>query len=109
MVKINHNYSSPLILNLKRDAPHGCVVISLLYSLRIIITFANDIAVIVLISHNHATAYREEVRGHSGARKTTSPLMFGKMFGLGTAPNSEEGHTNGQGIIKDDFLLRRLC
>ncbi len=67
---MGNNTSSPLILN--TDAPQGCVLSPLLYSLythdciathssNVIVKFADDTTVIGLITDNNETADREEV------------------------------------------------
>jgi hypothetical protein len=71
VVKVEDNISTPLILN--TGAPQGCILSLLLYSLfthdyvakhasNSIIKFADDTTVVVLITNNDETAYREEVR-----------------------------------------------
>ena len=68
VVRVGNNISTPLILNTR--APHGCVLILLLYPLfthdcvamhtsNSIIKFADDIRVVGLITNNDETAYRE--------------------------------------------------
>ncbi len=70
VVRMGNNTSSPLVLN--TGAPQGCVLSLLLYSLythdstathssNVIVKFADDTAVIGLISDNDETAYSEEV------------------------------------------------
>ena len=65
VVIVGNNISTPLILN--TGAPQGCVLSPLLYSLFIhdcnsIVKFADDTAVVGLITNSVETAYREEVR-----------------------------------------------
>jgi hypothetical protein len=71
MVRVDNNTSATLILNV--EAPQGCVLSPLLYSLfthdctnwhdsNTIIKFANDTTVVGLTTDNDETAYREEVR-----------------------------------------------
>jgi hypothetical protein len=71
VVRVGNNTSATLILN--TGAPQGCVLSPLLYSLfthnctarhdsNTIIKFADDTAVVRLITDNDETAYREEVR-----------------------------------------------
>jgi hypothetical protein len=70
VIRVGNNTSATLILNM--GAPHGCVLSPLLYSLFThdcfarhdsnTINFADDTAVVGLITDNDETAYREEVR-----------------------------------------------
>jgi hypothetical protein len=71
VVRVGNNTSATLILN--TEAPQGCVLSPLLYSLfthdctaryntKTIIKFADDTTVVGLITNNNETAYREEVR-----------------------------------------------
>ena len=71
VVRVGNNMSAMLILN--TGAPQGCVLSPLLYSLftqdcmakhnsNTIIKFADDTALVGLITNNHETAYREEIR-----------------------------------------------
>ncbi|XP_041841970.1 uncharacterized protein LOC121640325 [Melanotaenia boesemani] len=70
VVRLGHHSSSPLTLS--TGSPQGCVLSPLLYSLythdceatsdsNVIIKFADDTAVVGLISHNDETDYRREV------------------------------------------------
>ncbi len=70
VVSVGSNISSPLTLN--TGAPQGCVLSPLLYSLythdcvathssNVIVKFANDTTVVVLITDDDESAYREEV------------------------------------------------
>jgi hypothetical protein len=71
VVSLGNNTSAMLILN--TEAPHGCMLSSLLYSLfthdcvakhdsNTIIKFADDTTVMGLITDNDETAYREVVK-----------------------------------------------
>ena len=75
VVTVGNNTSATLILN--TGAPQWCVLSPLLYSLfthncmarhdsNTIIKFADDTTVVVLITDNDETAYREEVRDLTG-------------------------------------------
>ena len=84
VVNLGNNISTPLILH--TGVPPGCVLSPLLYSLfthdcmamhasNSIIKFADDTAVVGLITNNNETVYREEVRVRKITPHSTSTKL----------------------------------